>query len=201
MQVLPASYFDCQLLHIFFQKSPMNCRRNPLELNEKSKGPSMWEVERRWVGGRWPRAGSSSSKLLQWSSASLRNTSVPCLSSQRYLTKYSQKYCQQCWLPVKPFDYWGKIFDRILSNKFKYCLTISDQCSMSTSAKSAVWEYLYLTKYCGTKIKKIVLWINSQSLENTQVWYIWQKYTLGKYTLAKDIFRKYTLSNLSWNCP
>ena len=150
MQVLPASYFDCQLLHIFFQKNPMKLQKKSFGIEweiQRSKHVRGWEA----VGGRWPRAGSSSSKLLQWSSASLRNTSVPCLSSQRYLTKYSQKYCQQCWLPVKPFDYWGKIFDRILSNKFKYCRTISSQCSMSTSAKSAVWEYLYLTKYCETK--------------------------------------------------
>ena len=31
----------------------------------------------------------------------------------------------------------------------------------------------------------ILLWINSQSLEDTQVGYISQKYTLDKYTLEK----------------
>ena len=37
--------------------------------------------------------------------------------------------------------------------------------------------------------------INSQSLEDTQVGYISQKYTLDKYTLEKKLKNKYTFGN------
>ena len=39
------------------------------------------------------------------------------------------------------------------------------------------------------------MWINSQSLEDTQVGYISQKYTLDKYTLEEYTLEEYTLEN------
>ena len=54
---------------------------------------------------------------------------------------------------------------------------------------------------CKRKAKKVhkfpplALLINSQSLEDTQVGYISQKYTLKKYTLKKYTLEKYTLKS------
>ena len=39
-------------------------------------------------------------------------------------------------------------------------------------------------------------WINSQSLEDTQVGYILQKYTLDKYTLERAFNLSYTISSI-----